>query len=94
MFGEMAIGYERINFEPQNDTELMVKTFLQRFDVIYTLNQDTLIEQKYAGRQLFGGRYSACTCPGIKAFGSTLDIGNKRFQLYTPDPTSLRLYPN
>ena len=68
MFAEMAFGYQNVVFEAAQDTPLKIRTFLQRFDAIYTLNQDSLIEEKYAGQQLYE-RFAACTCPGIKNFG-------------------------
>lgn len=91
MFAEMAAGYDRIDFEPQNEVARMVKTFLSRFDAIYTLNQDTLIEQKYIPG-LSGSRFSGCTPPGIKRANSILAVGRNSFNLYTPDdPANFRL---
>jgi hypothetical protein len=54
MFHTMAIGFTNTEFEPgQNQSRLgpqphPIRDFLCRFDAIFTLNQDTLLEQKYA----------------------------------------------
>jgi hypothetical protein len=77
MFAEMAVGYARVSFESPNNVGRMVKTFLARFDAIYTLNQDTLVEQQYAP-----------LLPGLKPANSTLAIGHACFQLHTPDDPS------
>ena len=92
MFAEMAFGYQNVVFEAAQDTPLKIRTFLQRFDAIYTLNQDSLIEEKYAGQQLYE-RFAACTCPGIKNFGADIQINGVYFKTYTPDPKEFRLYP-
>jgi hypothetical protein len=90
MFAEMSEGYGRTNFEPQNEVATMVKTFLGRFDAIYTLNQDTLIEQKYAG-PLAGSRFNSCILPGLKSANSVLAIGRSQFPLHTPDSANFKL---
>jgi hypothetical protein len=90
MFAEMGAGYDQINFEPQNDIAMMVTTFLQRFDAIYTLNQDTLIEQKYVA-SVIGGCFSGCTLPGIKSGNSAVLFGKTEFKLFGPDPTNFNL---
>jgi hypothetical protein len=46
MFKAMAKGFVR-NFEWNRDKEYWVATFLNRFTSIFTLNQDTLLEQHY-----------------------------------------------
>jgi len=48
MFSDMNRAFDRIQFEFQNDSsERQVLTFLARFDSIFTLNQDLLLEGKY-----------------------------------------------
>src|SRR4051794_38820554 len=42
MFHQMGAGYSRVQFEFTNDSAMTLFTFLQRFDKIYTLNQDDL----------------------------------------------------
>jgi hypothetical protein len=45
MFNEMNNAFDGIQFEPQNKLEIY--TFLFRFDAIFTLNQDLLLERHY-----------------------------------------------
>ncbi len=48
MFGDMNNAFLAVNdFEFQNFQGRMVKTFLARFDAIFSLNQDVLIEYHY-----------------------------------------------
>jgi SIR2-like domain len=96
MFGEMSLGFARRQFEPQNKSiAMMVGTFLSQFDAIFTLNQDTLLEQKYFGN-VVGGKYADCYVPGIKRTGATLAMGSvaKIISLGAPDPSSFRLSPD
>ena len=61
MFYTMRIGFENTEFEPgQREAQLgpqptPIRDFLCRFDAIFTLNQDTLLEQKYARSNLQQG---------------------------------------
>ena len=88
MFAEMATGYHNLSFENERDPK--IRTFLSRFDAIYTLNQDTLIEQKYAAG-LPGTDFRGCDLPGIKPEGSALRIGQTNYHLHTPDPDHFAL---
>jgi hypothetical protein len=47
MFQDMDEAFEGMRFEPQNHREFMIASFLVRFDAIFTLNQDTLLERHY-----------------------------------------------
>lgn len=49
MFNGMGQAFMRHEFEFRNppDTRYSLQSFLARFDAIFTLNQDTLLEQKY-----------------------------------------------
>ncbi len=44
----------------------MVKTFLSKFDAIFTLNQDSLLEKYYLDAGIVGGKY-ALTSPSYSA---------------------------
>ena len=51
MFADMAAGYDRVELDPPQpnlytEIQFSVLSFLHQFDIFYTLNQDTLIEQK------------------------------------------------
>jgi SIR2-like protein len=54
-------------FEFSNDVEYSIKRFLTRFDAIFTLNQDLLLEIHYM--QMFGAqpRWSGVLIPGMRA---------------------------
>ena len=47
VFADMDRGLEAITFEFQSDGTYLVRTFLARFDAIFTLNQDLLLERCY-----------------------------------------------
>src|SRR5262245_36179766 len=49
MFNGLGLAFMQREFEFRNppDTRYSMGSFLQRFDAIFTLNQDTLLEQKY-----------------------------------------------
>jgi hypothetical protein len=74
MFHTMAIGFQNTEFEPgQNKAQLgpqphPIRDFLCRFDAIFTLNQDTLLEQKYAPSDLqegSQGKWLGIESPGL-----------------------------
>jgi SIR2-like domain len=75
MFHTMRIGFERVQFEPAHDvprvggTPYFVRDFLAKFDAIFTLNQDTLLEQQYRNvnlRQASQGKWLGLETPGLK----------------------------
>jgi len=85
MFAEMSEGYKALNFnDPHVDFSKTVTAFLARFDAIYTLNQDTLIEQKFDGSL----SKRLITLPGIKSAKERLTGGRGLYPLYTPDQPS------
>lgn len=48
MFGEMnGVFFNQVEFEFQKDRARAVRTFLTKFDAIFTLNQDLLLEHHY-----------------------------------------------
>ncbi|MBN9529905.1 MAG: SIR2 family protein [Alphaproteobacteria bacterium] len=47
VFDLMNREYKNVPFEWQNDRAFRLGTFLTRFDAIFSLNQDTLLEQHY-----------------------------------------------
>jgi hypothetical protein len=46
MFNAMDNAFATTSFEPTNDMQFLIRTFLTRFDAIFTLNQDLLLERQ------------------------------------------------
>jgi hypothetical protein len=72
MFRDMDKAFAAIPFEPQNQPkflEFTVASFLVRFDAIFTLNQDTLLERHYLNDNvalLSAGRWNGHQIPGMR----------------------------
>ncbi len=69
MFQDMDRAFVDIPFEPQNQLEFKVARFLVRFDAIFTLNQDTLLERHYLNENvalLSGGRWNGYQVAGMR----------------------------
>ena len=82
MFAEMGEGYEYSSFEFVGSTgDSTVRSFLSRFDAIYTLNQDTLLEQHYIGGAISS---PGKACPGISPKNAELQIGARTYPVYGP----------
>jgi hypothetical protein len=96
MFASMTLAFSQTPFEPQLIApKLGVVNFLAKFDAIFTLNQDTLLEQQYipvASQDIFpqslqSPGYIAAYRPGIvraldnTTYGALAD----RIELYRPD---------
>jgi hypothetical protein len=72
MFNEMSNAFMLRPFEPQTNRAYMIRTFLNRFDVIFTLNQDTLLEQHYLDDNVqlnSNGRWRGWQIPGTQVLG-------------------------
>jgi hypothetical protein len=92
MFSTMNSSYSSISFEPGRDIPKIgpepnsVRDFLCRFDKIFTLNQDTLIEQHYQKSNLLAGsqgRWFGLQTPGL----SEIKFGGNAFAhpgIYAP----------
>jgi SIR2-like domain len=68
MFEAMDRGYRERLFEFQNNRETLVRTFLTKFDAIFTLNQDYLLERHYLnGNVMLGseGKWQGWQIPGM-----------------------------
>ena len=69
MFRTMDQGFRDTQFEFQSDGGYMVRTFLNRFDAIFTLNQDYLLERHYLNDNVMlasGGRWQQVSHPGAR----------------------------
>jgi hypothetical protein len=96
MFASMTMAFAQTSFEPPHtDPKLGVINFLARFDTIFTLNQDTLLEQNYipfAGQDVFSQSlqcpgYIAAYRPGLARALDTSTYGAlaERVELYRPE---------
>jgi hypothetical protein len=74
------------------DTRYSLTPFLHRFDTIFTLNQDTLIEQKY----LPGNISRRAHLPGLKFMNPSAMTGavQDKFAMMEPNPSDFQLSPS
>ena len=91
----MAAGYDRVELDPPQpnlytEIQFSVLSFLHQFDIFYTLNQDTLIEQK-CGPFIARGAVGQFHCPGVKKAHQTLDVIGHRIELCEPDLPNFHL---
>jgi SIR2-like domain len=96
MFDGMGQAFMQREFEFRNppDTRHSLTSFLMRFDAIFTLNQDTLLEQKYI--PLVGPpKWGRAHLPGIKYLGNPQLTGSihDRVAVMEPNPSDFRLAP-
>lgn len=94
MFGDMWLAFGQSDFdEPFDDPRLGIIRFLTRFDAIFTLNQDTLLETHYlpvvqqndfAKNTYLGPRNIGAHRPGLVYANETLTFGsaNSRIKLF------------
>jgi hypothetical protein len=71
MFNEMNRAFNGIQFEPQDQIEYLIRTFLIRFDAIFTLNQDLLLERHYLDGNIAlsqSRKWNGWQIPGIRPF--------------------------
>jgi len=102
VFNAMNEAFKRTQFErhPGNDIAFLVRTFLARFDAIFTLNQDLLLEQHYLDENIslaHSRKWSGWQLPGMKPFGPPPLVHDPvmiRTAMMTPDdPASFREQP-
>jgi hypothetical protein len=97
MFNEMGQAFMRREFEFRNppDTHYSLVNFLMRFDAIFTLNQDTLLEQKYI--PVVGpSKWARAHLPGVKYLGNPQFTGSvhDRIAIMEPNPSDFQLSPS
>jgi len=86
MFEDMDQGFQNQSFEFQRPPvfrEFTVQTFLDRFDAIFTLNQDLLLERFYLNSVL-SQRWTACVLPGMRPIPGLETRGNRFIEKWTP----------
>jgi len=71
MFADMDKAFGAISsFEPQNESRYLVRSLLARFDAIFTLNQDLLLERHYLNQNVALSSYrkwNGWEIPGMRA---------------------------
>lgn len=91
IFNGMTQSYQRREFEFRQppDTRYSVASFLARFDAIFTLNQDTLLEQKYIPF-VAGSRWARADTPGMKHLGTFVPSGGiqDHYAIREPNPAN------
>jgi hypothetical protein len=96
MFNRMGLAFMQREFEFRSppDARYSLTNFLMRFDAIFTLNQDTLLEQKYI--PLVGPpKWGRAHLPGVKYPGNPQFTGSvhDRIAVMEPNPSDFRLSP-
>jgi hypothetical protein len=94
IFNMMGGAYmqRQFQFAAIPDTRYSLTPFLGRFDTIFTLNQDTLIEQKY----LPGLPTRRAHLPGLKFMNPSAMTGavQDKFAMMEPNPSDFQLSPS
>lgn len=100
MFNEMNQSLSAATFEPQDEMNALipraknyVRTFLSRFDAIFTLNQDLLLEHHYLNdniNQQQTGKWNGWHIPGMKRLNVSayFDPVRDRAAIMTPEERS------
>jgi hypothetical protein len=98
MFNEMGLAFMQRELEFSNipDVRYSLTSFLMRFDAIFTLNQDTLLEQKYIPVVGGGVRWGRAHLPGLKLLGNPILTGSihDRIAPMEPNPSDFKLDTN
>jgi hypothetical protein len=94
MFNGMGQAFMQREFEFKNppDTRYSLASFLMRFDAIFTLNQDTLLEQKYI--PIVGPpKWGRAHLPGVKYLGNPQLTGSvyDRIAVMEPNPSDFQM---
>jgi hypothetical protein len=96
MFSRLNSGFEtKSNFEFSNDSQFSVRKYLSRFEAIFNLNQDLLLEMQYEDYVLLasGVRWNGVDRPGMKPVvdPSITGVGDKHRRRWTPEDPPFRL---
>jgi hypothetical protein len=99
MFNYMNQSLAKAQFEPQNDMAYLVRTFLAKFDAIFTLNQDLLLEHHYLDGNIAlaqSRKWNGWSIPGMKLLNPNppvFDPAGHKTAMLTPDPANMRESP-
>jgi hypothetical protein len=96
MFDDLNAGFEcHIDFEAPQDRGFPLRKFLTRFDAIFSLNQDLLLELQYRDSVFLSSntRWAGLDIPGVVPVGnpSLIDIGDKHRRQWKPEPPPYRM---
>jgi hypothetical protein len=82
MLNGMSNSMERRDFEPHNNFQGSITELLLKFDALFTLNQDTLLEYHYAQNVMLRsqGRYQGLELPGTAPAGPAPVAFDQRHQ--------------
>ena len=93
MFEAMNRAFQRTKFNFSDELHYTVTHFLQRFDIIFTLNQDCLLEIHYLNDRLFSearGRWRGFVVPGMCRTGEA-NWANPAFNKWKPTGEPLEI---
>ncbi len=90
MFSDLDTAFESVPFEQSNDRQKLVAAFLTKFDAIFTLNQDLLLERHYLNENvslLSEGKWSGWTIPGMlqQSAANVEPLTNPNLGMWVPD---------
>lgn len=99
MFRDMdeAMSGVDFHFEFQHFSQYQVQPFLGRFDAIFTLNQDLLLERHYLSKGVVPGprQWGARVMPGMKPCATVSSgICESNLGFWTPDEDGFNIAPN
>lgn len=93
MFNDMNEGFDRItDWEFSNQQESQVATFLTKFDAIFTLNQDLLLERHYLSANpevRRHDRWNGAAMPGLAPGERRASITGQRWRILGEDAFKL-----
>lgn len=98
MFGRMNKQFESRQFEFSNDVHRSFGKFLVRFDAIFTLNQDLLIELQYRNENValwHGTRWQGWQMPGLRALPlvDSFDRASSKWRPEEPFRSDAKMQP-
>ncbi len=87
VFGNMNIHFAARPFEFSNEIAHSIQKFLVRFDAIFTLNQDLLIEARYSNQNVaiwHGTRWRGYELPGLRELPSGDPLASRTQSKWVP----------
>jgi hypothetical protein len=88
LFARLNKSLLKKTFEFSSDVEFSIKRFLAKFDGIFSLNQDLLLEAHYLQTFISQGMWSGVVVPGMAPFPPPAYSGPIDQTMYTWQPTS------